>query len=287
MFRKKFILLVSLIVLGLLMVACGGQAAPEMSAAPEENTAVQTDTTHEEAATDSTHTAVHWGYTGEGGPEHWADLDPAANAACKTGTAQSPIDIKGATGEDLADIVFNYGETAVNIFNNGHTVQIKYDTGSSIEFNGVTYNLDQFHFHAPSEHEINGELVAAEMHLVHKSANGAYAVVGVMIQVGAENPAFAPVWDNLPTSITETPTTIAGATINANDLLPDERTYYNYSGSFTTPPCTEGVTWLVLTTPIEMSAQQIADFKAIIGNNNRPVQDLNGRPLTEDTTSSN
>ena len=223
--------------------------------------------------------AIHWGYEGEGGPEHWADLD-ADYAAC-TGVEQSPIDITNAASEDLMDIVFNYSETAVNILNNGHTIQVNYDEGSSIEIDGKTYDLKQFHFHTPSEHALDGELAAGEMHLVHQSEDGSYAVVGVMIMDGAENPAFINVWDNFPDHVTEAEM-VDGVTVNASDLLPETRTYFNYSGSFTTPPCTEGVNWLVLTTPIEMSADQIAAFSSIVGDNNRPTQPLGERTLVED-----
>jgi carbonic anhydrase len=238
------------------------------------------------ASTESSHEgggeAVHWEYSGEGGPEHWGEIDTAYEA-CGTGKEQSPIDIANAAAEDLPDIAFSYENTAVNILNNGHTIQVNYDANSSIEYEGTTYNLKQFHFHSPSEHELDGSLTAAEMHLVHQSDAGAYAVVGVMIQEGAENPAFADVWANLPDHETEAET-VAGITVNAADLLPASRTYYNYPGSFTTPPCTEGVTWLVLTTPITMSADQIAAFHDIIGNNNRPAQPINDRTLVEDMT---
>ena len=231
------------------------------------------------------HTAVHWTYEGEEGPEHWGDLSEDY-AACSTGREQSPIDLTNAQGNDLQDIVFDYKPSAVKILNNGHTVQVNYDAGSSIQVNGKSYQLVQFHFHVPSEHSVDGELSATEMHLVHKADDDSLAVVGVMINDGAENEAFAPVWDNLPAE--ESPeTTIDGATINAADLLPDTFTYYTYPGSLTTPPCSEGVTWLVLTTPIEMSAEQIEAFEMIVELNNRPVQSLNGRDLQEDTTTGN
>lgn len=150
-----------------------------------------------------------------------------------------------------------------------------------IEANDTTYNLLQFHFHTPSEHAIDGSLAAAEMHLVHQSNDGAYAVVGVMIQEGAENAVFTPVWDYLPAAEAEAET-VAGVSVNAAALLADQLTYYTYPGSFTTPPCTEGVSWFVLTTPIEMSADQISAFNSIIGDNNRPVQPLGDRDLVQD-----
>lgn len=290
MSRKRLLLSVSFMIMGLLLLlAACTQNQPEQSVASEDDNATSnTTTSHEEMATEDSHAeTAHWEYTGANGPDHWGDLDPRYQD-CRTGMAQSPIDITNVTTSDLADIVFNYKETAVTIHNNGHTIQVNYDNGSTIELNGTTYTLAQFHFHTPSEHILDGQPAAAEMHLVHKNAAGANAVVvGVMIQEGAENAAFAPVWENLPATSTKEAETIAGAFIDAADLLPVVRTYYTYQGSLTTPPCTEGITWLVLTTPIEMSAAQIAIFNNIIGNNNRPIQPRNERPLIEDTTSTN
>jgi len=232
-----------------------------------------------------TEAAAHWTYDEEEtAPAHWAEHYPDC-----AGIKQSPIDVTTALGSNLEDIVFSYAESAVTVFNSGHTIQAVYDEGSSIAVSGTTYPLKQFHFHSPSEHTVDGVPAAAELHLVHAIEVGgkvvSRAVVGVLIQEGEENPAFASVWANLPKVVSEESDakTIAGAFVNADDLLPDVRTYYTYPGSLTTPPCTEGVTWLLLTTPIEMSAKQIADFKAIIEDNNRPVQPLNDREVLEDT----
>jgi len=167
------------------------------------------------------------------------------------------------------------------VVNNGHTIQVNYNEGSSIKVDGMTFELKQFHFHGPSEHTINGQYFELEMHLVHQSADGSLAVVGVLIREGAENPAFAPFSDHLPTKSGEEYS--SQDTINADDLLPASRLSYRYSGSLTTPPCSEGVKWLVLTTPIEMSGTQIASFKDIIQNNNRPVQPHNGRDIMIDS----
>lgn len=223
---------------------------------------------------------VHWSYSGEEGPEHWGELSEDF-AACSTGTEQSPIDIPGTAPTNPADIVFNYNPTDINILNNGHTIQVNYDEGSSIEVNGTTYNLLQFHFHALSEHTVDGNYADGEMHLVHQSDAGEYAVVGVLLKRGGDdNAAFAPVWDNLPAQETEA-TTISGVSVNAADLLPAERTYYRYNGSFTTPPCTEGVNWFVMSTPVELSDAQLAAFEQIYSANYRPVQPLNGRTFLE------
>jgi carbonic anhydrase len=222
---------------------------------------------------------VHWSYEGEAGPEHWGELSPDF-ALCSTGKEQTPIDVPSATSVNPADITFNYQPTALTIFNNGHTVQVNYDPGSSIEVGGKTYDLKQFHFHTPSEHTVNSNHTDLEMHLVHQSADGQLAVVGVMVKAGSENPAYAPVFNNLPAQESE-PSAISGVTVNATDLLPQERTYYRYNGSLTTPPCTEGVQWLLMNTPVELSAAQVTSFQTIFPHDARPVQPLNGRAFLQ------
>lgn len=218
---------------------------------------------------------VHWSYEGKEGPEHWGELSPDF-ALCAAGVEQSPVDIPASAAVNPADLVFNYQPSALKIQNNGHTIQVDYDPGSTLEVDGVPYELWQFHFHGPSEHTLNGEFSPMEMHLVHRSAEGGLVVVGVMIEGGDENEALAPVWGNLPAEEMEAET-IPGASVDANALLPAERSYYRYNGSLTTPPCTEGVKWLVMSTPIELSGDQIAAFEEIIHANYRPVQPLNER----------
>ncbi|MCP4363297.1 MAG: carbonic anhydrase family protein [Chloroflexi bacterium] len=184
------------------------------------------------------------------------------------------------TSVNPADIVFNYQPSALNILNNGHTIQANYDEGSSIEVDGKPYNLLQFHFHALSEHTINGNYSPMEMHLVHQSDDGNFAVVGVMLNNGGENAAYTPMFDNLPAQESEAET-IGGVTVNADDLLPQDRGYYRYNGSFTTPPCTEGVSWFVMSTPVELSDAQISAFEQICNGNYRPVQPLNARTFPQ------
>lgn len=259
--------------------ACGGAT---LVSEPTAVAGVETVAEDQEAAVEPGEDA-HWSYQGENGPERWGELD-TDYTTCSTGTEQSPIDISGAEQADLSTIDFSYLETAVNIRNNGHTIQVNYDEGSSIEVNGVTYNLEQFHFHMPSEHAVDGELSDAEMHFVHHSTDGEAAVVGLLINSGEENTVLAPVWEHLPAEETPEAETIADVRLNAADILPDGSTYYTYPGSLTTPGCGERVTWLVMTTPIEMSMEQIEQFKAIIGPNNRPLQPLNDRSLLEDNS---
>ena len=142
---------------------------------------------------------------------------------------------------------------------------------------GKSFALKQFHFHAPSEHTIDGKHAAMEMHLVHLDGAGRIGVVGVMIHEGAYNPAFEPIWDYLPTEVNKR--IEYGATVNPTNLLPKDRSYFQYMGSLTTPPCSQDVNWYVLVHPIEMSKEQIAKFTTIINHNNRPVQSLNERTI--------
>jgi len=227
-------------------------------------------------------TPPHWTYEGEDGPEHWGEIDPSY-AACGAGKSQSPIDITNPAEQDLANIIFHYQPSEVNILNNGHTVQVNYDPGSYIELDGVRYDLAHFHYHAPSEHAMDGKHFAAELHIVHKNADGSLAVVGILLDEGAQNDAFQPFIENLPAEKSEVKDT--GTTINATDLLPAVQTTFRYSGSLTTPPCTEGVHWLVMTTPVELSTEQIEALTSLFEEgNNRPVQLLNDRSVAEDST---
>ena len=227
-------------------------------------------------------TSPHWTYEGEEGPAHWGELD-TTYAVCGTGKSQSPIDVASPSEQDLTNISFHYQPSAVNILNNGHTVQVNYDAGSYIELDNARYDVVQFHYHAPSEHTVDGESFPAELHIVHRNADGNLAVVGILLREGTENAAYQPFIGNLPTEKTDVKD--AGLKINAMDLLPSVGTTFRYSGSLTTPPCTEGVNWLLMTTPVDLSMGQLAALDSLFeGGNNRPVQPINDRPLIEDNT---
>lgn len=227
-------------------------------------------------------TPPHWTYEGEEGPSHWGELDQSY-AVCGTGKSQSPIDVANPSEQDLANISFHYQPSEVNILNNGHTVQVNYDPGSYIELDNARYDVVQFHYHAPSEHTVDGESFPAELHIVHKNADGNLAVVGILLREGSENAAYQPFIGNLPTEKTDPKD--AGVKINAMALLPSVGTTFRYSGSLTTPPCSEGVNWLLMTTPVDLSMQQLTALDSLFeGGNNRPVQPINDRTLIEDNT---
>lgn len=223
---------------------------------------------------------MHFGYSGQNGPEHWASLNPEWSA-CGTGKSQSPVDIAVAVDEDLPELSFNYQEGSKDFVNNGHAVQVNYADGSTLRIGeGSTFELRQLHFHAPSEHRREGQNLPAEIHLVHANAEGRLVVVALLVEEKyAANPAIATLWSQLP-GLEGVSNAIPG--VNAADLLPSDRSYFAYSGSLTTPPCTEGVQWIVMKQPVSLSMNQLAALECAIGlANNRPVQALNGRIIAD------
>jgi len=220
-----------------------------------------------------------WGYSGKEGPANWGDVKPGF-ATCKTGQHQSPIDIRGAKSSELPAIQFDYKPAALRIINNGHTVQINYAPGSFITIGEKRYELKQFHFHHPSEEKINGKNFPMVAHLVHSDADGNLAVVAVLLKEGAANPLIETLWGLAPKTAGPEKTG-DNLQINVADLLPSSRGYYTFTGSLTTPPCAEGVSWFVLKTPTTISSKQLATFGGIYAHNARPTQSLNGRTVLE------
>lgn len=221
---------------------------------------------------------VHWGYSGDTGPTHWGDLAPEY-AACRDGRSQSPVNLTGMAETNLPAIAFSYDDVKLHIVNNGHTIKADYDDSSTIEVGGQTYQLLQFHFHSPSENTINGRSFPLEAHLVHADANGNLAVVAVMFEKGQGNPVVDKVWRYMPAKANAT-MDVSSLSVNAAKMLPADRDYYAFEGSLTTPPCTEGVRWMVLKDTVQVSAEQIAKFQRTMHHdNNRPVQPLYGRTV--------
>jgi carbonic anhydrase len=231
----------------------------------------------EHAPASGDHGSAHWSYDGPGGPSSWGSISPEFSA-CREGNRQSPIDLSSAQSRDLSEIGFGYRPTTLAIVNNGHTIQINHFGDSYISVGRWPYRLRQFHFHSPSEHTIEGRHAEVEMHLVHQDEQGRLAVVGVMIESGAYNAAFEDAWQHLPREAGE-PQIFQDAFVDPDALLPVDRTFFQYSGSLTTPPCSEGVSWYVMASPISMSPEQIAELKQSIEGNNRPIQERYGRAL--------
>ena len=229
------------------------------------------------AASAQQHAAPHWTYAGKEGPDHWAELDKTFST-CQQGHRQSPIDIRDAKPADLPAIQFDYKSTPLRIINNGHTIQINYAPGSFITVGGKRYQLTQFHFHHPSEEHINGKGFEMVAHLVHTGADGKLAVVAVLLDPGIEDAATANIWTHLPDH--EGPEQkLDSIQIDAKGLLPKEQGYYTFSGSLTTPPCSEDVTWFVLKTPKRIARGQADSFGKLYPNDARPTQPLYGREV--------
>ncbi len=229
------------------------------------------------ALADSSH-GPHWTYEGAEGPEHWSELSTDFKT-CKLGLQQTPIDIRSGTPADLAAVSPSFKIMPLKILNNGHTIQVNCEKGSQTVIDGQEFQLLQFHFHHPSEHLLSGKAFGMELHFVHKSAAGQLAVLGVFITPGAENAALTPIWAAMPREAGDEQS--IDATIAPADLLPVERGFFRYSGSLTTPPCSEGVLWTVFRQPITASAAQIEQFARLFPGNARPTQPLNERSLLE------
>jgi carbonic anhydrase len=217
---------------------------------------------------------AHWSYEGAGGPAKWGDLD-AANKACSLGAQQSPIDITATVKSQLPPLKISWGKTADTIVNNGHTIQLNFAEGSTLKLGDTTYKLLQVHFHRPSEHLVGGKNFPMEAHFVHRADGGGLAVVGVLLTEGKPNATFAKIIATMPTK--EGLPVKADAGINPNGLLPAKLSYYRYPGSLTTPPCSEVVEWLVLTTPLPVAVSDVAAFAKLYPMNARPVQKDNRR----------
>ena len=225
------------------------------------------------------HSDVHWSYGGSTGPSTWGGLE-SDYASCARGKAQSPIDIQDSLvrAADLPSIVFDYKPSELRIIDNGHTIQVNTEPGSFISVANHRYELVQFHFHRPSEEQINGERSAMVAHLVHRDASGKLAVVAVLLAPGDANDLVRTLWDNLPRAKNQE-SVLSSVKVNPSGLLPRSRAYYTFAGSLTTPPCSEGVTWFVLRERVSISAEQISRFGELYAMNARPVQPLNGREV--------
>jgi carbonic anhydrase len=217
---------------------------------------------------------AHWTYEGHGGPDQWAELD-AANRVCAAGAQQSPVDIRDAVKAQLAPLKMAWGKRADTIVNNGHTIQVNFTDAGMLNAPGGDFKLIQLHFHHPSEHLIGGKSFPMEAHFVHANPAGSLAVVGVLMATGKPNAVFSKIVSTMPDQ--EGPPVKLDAAIDPNGLLPGKRSYYRYSGSLTTPPCSETVDWHLLTDPIQVAEADVARFAKLYPLNARPAQKSNRR----------
>lgn len=276
--RRKFVAGVGTLAAGAILAACGSSTAtntvgpiatvaptkPANTVAPAANTAA------------SSAVKAAWGYEGATGPDKWGTLD-ASYAVCSTGKKQSPIDIPATTGaSSFKSFETSYRETPVHIENKGYTIELEYETGSTLVIDGKKYELLQFHFHSPSEHKIAGKQYGMEVHFVHKATDTDYAVIGIMFEEGAENPFLTKFWDKVPSKKGKEE---FKQSINGSEVFPTAKQYFTYDGSLTTPGCSEVVRWIVLKNPVTASKAQMDKFVSIIGKDARPVQPLNDRQV--------
>ena len=205
---------------------------------------------------------------------------------------QSPIDIttnNTTFDKTLSPLLFTLNSnTELKVINNGSPGVDKtavranlVDPGAgSVTVGGDTYRLAQFHFHAPAEHLENGYKFPMEMHMVFADANKNLLVVGRWVEEGSFNQALDPIFSHIPQTTADTLTVDH---FNLNSLIPDRLTSFRYDGSLTTPPFSEGVKWVDLTEPLDMSKSQIEAFSSLFPNGDaREVQALNGRPVLTD-----
>jgi carbonic anhydrase len=221
---------------------------------------------------------THWNYEGENGPQSWGKMNPA-NTKCDIGERQSPIDIREGIRVELDALHFDYKPVQFQVIDNGHTIQVNLNSGNSFSVSGRSYELVQFHFHRPSEERINGRGFEMVAHLLHKDRDGKLAVVAVLIEAGKDHKLIQTVWNNLPLEKNEAVKALSN--MDMSQLLPTRRDYYTYMGSLTTPPCSEGVLWVVMKEAIEISAEQIDIFSRLYPMNARPLQKTSGRMIKE------
>jgi len=224
-------------------------------------------------------TGAAWDYAGKNGPLNWSHVD-SAYKACGNGHEQSPIDLRGAhLNKALTPLEFHYKAGSVTLENDGHSIIARVPAGSYFIADGVRYELESFSFHHPGEHAVKGKLTDMDVELLHRSADGKVAVISVRFAMerGDSNAVMAALWPHLPRT--------AGAKekisefVNAGGFLPADRGYWTYTGSLTTPPCTEGVRWFVIQEPLSISLVQLHQFEQIFKMNSRPLQDKNGRRI--------
>ena len=225
------------------------------------------------------HDGHEWGYTGPEGAEHWAEL-AKENALCGNGQQNSPIDLKDAIDATLGKLQLDYGAVPLVVRNTGHSIQLDLHAGGTMRVGGKQYDALQLHFHHPSEHLLNGRRFPMEAHIVHQGPDRTLGVLAIFFETGKANPAFQRVLDAMPSDKNQT-RQVADAVVRASDFLPpaNQRSFYRYEGSLTTPPCSETVDWVVLSQPVQVSREQINAFERVYPFNARPLQPLDRRFL--------
>lgn len=266
----------------LLLPASGAAPAASAPGRPARRTSAATARNATQAGHGTAHRGeIHWSYAGEHGPEQWGHLKPEFST-CATGQRQTPIHIQSSqTLQGPAEpLRFAYSASGGSVVHNGHTVQVDVDGDNGLTVRGSRYRLLQFHFHHPAEEKINHQGFAMVAHLVHRNDLGQLAVVAVLMDPGEANALIHKVWTHMPLDRDDR-VRLPDALIDLNELLPKDPRYFQFMGSLTTPPCTEGVLWLVMKQPVSISREQLRLFAQVFPMNARPVQALNGRAVRE------
>ena len=217
-----------------------------------------------------------WSYDGSNGPNMWGDLKDEYKL-CKTGKIQSPVNLKWSQPvKPKGTVEFDYKDTELRVADAGYSIQVRFPEGQRAYFNGKQFELQHIEFKTSSEHQLSGNQLPIEAQFVHRNELGQIAILSVFMIEGQFNSFVEKVWSHIPTK-KHSERLVPTLLVNARDLLPSVMTYYFYVGSLTTPPCTEGVRWYVLNTPLQMSREQIVAFRKMFPSNSRPLQPLNSR----------
>ncbi len=266
--------IIAIILFSITIVSCNTAKKSKIT----ENNSVET--TNKKNSSALNHTQKHWSYAGETDSKHWAEIEK--DSECD-GEFQSPINIvsiDAVIDKDLKPLDIHYAPNTKikEVENNGHSIQYNFKEGDYINYKGDRFDLKQIHFHESSEHTINGIRYPLVIHMVHTNAKGKYLVLAVMAKEGKASASFNFLENYLPLEKGEIKTIDTFFNLNLN--LPKNKEYYNYIGSLTTPPCTEGVNWFIFKEPITVSLEQIKTLRNLIPLNNfRNEQPLNGRKV--------
>ena len=288
--RRHLVFIVAAVGICMVLQACSSATTTTGSSATTTTVASSSLSSFASASASTVASAaapVEWSYSGETGPDHWGEMVPTCQSGASS--SQSPINIDPASlvpeSPPTAGIVtLNYLPTLFEVENTGHTIEAVPDDlhANSITIDGKTYYLQQFHLHTPSEHTISKQSFPMELHLVNKSDDGTTAVLGVPLASGAENAALAELFTKMPATETDEQSMVPlDGKIDPTDVIPPGSAIAQYSGSLTTPPCTEPVIWSVFLTPSTVSADQVANLQKIFPDNHRPTQPLNDRVIND------
>ncbi len=273
-----------------MMAACAGPQQPEDAQPAEEASSEETPAAEkiqeakeaaEAEANQPPEPGAEWGYGADNGPAQWGTIDPAF-AMCDLGKNQSPVDFTDTLeAPGLPDPALSYDQDPSELVHMGFALQVNYPEGNQLTVGGESYNLLQMHFHTPGEHTVEGDEFALEAHFVHADEDGNLAVIGVLFEEGEANEQLDVLLENPPTEKGQK-VSLVDAGFESTEMLPVTRDHYRYNGSLTTPPCSEGVRFFILSEPVSASAEQVEGIREAVGHDNaRPVQPTNARIIAE------